>query len=604
MIMKNLILCLSFLFLGSLSKAQCPGCVVDLQCAAFPAAPLLCPAIGPNGQQNSYYDENFTFYMPALFNTQGVDVTLNQITITGITGIPPGLTSQTSASPSNIFYPSQNPPATERGCVKICGTPQLIGNYTIIVAVLAQVSTPFGNISQNNSFTVPITILPPPGGNASFNYNPALGCNPLSVDFDALINSTGFDTVTYAWQFNNGNTSNLVIPPSQIYTVPDTHYVSLTTKIYQYQIKQLSIQAIGSAWCGDVEEPNYPLIGCTASPDLFFQLNNNGSTQASSTIADQLSASWSNLNLVLTSPLFSLDFYDEDLISSNDNLGSNVFNISGAGTYNINTSEIIGTFTVDTMLYQTYLDVDTIIVFETPVAPIITSTAANEFCVGDSLLLNSTNGNGNLQWFLNDTTLIIGANLPNLVVSSTGSYNIIETNNFGCSANSNAIEVTVFTNPSPPSIILNGGIISSSTSINCQWYFNGTIIIGANQPNIAYQDTGLYTLQVVDSNGCSNSSSLYVNTPSGLILNASNNGIRIFPNPTNGLLTVIFENKLVNDFEITVTDLTGNVLIKQIKQPAESKKVVMNLENLAAGAYLIQVVNEDVFFCERVFVLK
>lgn len=602
--MKNLIFCLSFLFLSSFSEAQCPGCVVDLQCAAFPAAPLLCPAVGPNGQQNSYYDENFTFYMPALFNTQGVDVTLNQITITGITGIPPGLTSQTSASPSNIFYPSQNPPSTERGCVKICGTPQLIGNYSIIVAVLAQVSTPFGNVSQNSSFTVPITILPPPGGNASFNYNPAFGCNPLSVDFDALITSTGFDTVTYSWQFNNGSTSNLVTPPSQIYTVLDTHYVSLATKVYQYQIKQLSIQAIGSGWCGDVEEPNYPLVGCTASPDLFFQLNNNGNIQVSSTINDQLSTSWSNLNLVLTSPLFSLDFYDEDLISNNDNLGSNVFNISGAGTYTISTSEIIGTFTVDTMLLQTYLDVDTIIVFEAPNNPVVASTGAIEFCAGDSLLLNSTNGNGNFQWFLNDTTLIIGANLPYLVVSSTGSYNLIETNDFGCSANSNTIDVTVFANPIPPSLILNGGIISSSTSNNCQWYFNGSIIIGANQPNIAYQDTGLYTLEVSDINGCSNSSSLYLNVPSGLVLNASNSGIRIFPNPTNGLVNLIVEKNFVNDIEITITDLTGNVLSKQIKQPNGSKKIALNLDNLAAGAYLIRLVNEDIFFCERIFVMK
>ncbi len=183
--MKKLLLSIvTLLVFYKTSTAQCPGCIIDLNCTVSPAAPALCPAILPDGLQNTPYDENVTFYMPEQFVASGFNVTLNQITVTSITGMPQGLNWQTSASPSNIFYPSSNPPTTERGCVKICGTPTVFGQFNIIVSVVAEVSTPIGNVTQNESFSLPILITSPPGANSSFAYNPSLGCAPLDVDLN------------------------------------------------------------------------------------------------------------------------------------------------------------------------------------------------------------------------------------------------------------------------------------------------------------------------------------------------------------------------------------------------------------------------------------
>jgi len=206
--MKKLLLLLfiSFVFIKS-SSAQCPGCIIDQTCTISPAAPTLCPAILPDGLQNNPYDENVTFYMPAQFMASGFNVTLNQITVTSITGMPQGLNWQTSASPNNIFFPSSNPPTTERGCVKICGTPTVFGQFNIIVSVSAEVSTPVGNITQNESFSLPILINSPPGANSSFAYNPSFGCAPLNVDFEATLIPSGLEEYTYDWNFDNGNTS-------------------------------------------------------------------------------------------------------------------------------------------------------------------------------------------------------------------------------------------------------------------------------------------------------------------------------------------------------------------------------------------------------------
>ncbi|MBK6752946.1 MAG: hypothetical protein IPG69_05020 [Flavobacteriales bacterium] len=46
------------------------------------------------------------------------------------------------------------------------------------------------------------------------------------------------------------------------------HLVTLTTSIGGYQLDQVELVKPNGNWCGDVEEPNIPSIGCTGSPDL------------------------------------------------------------------------------------------------------------------------------------------------------------------------------------------------------------------------------------------------------------------------------------------------------------------------------------------------
>ena len=103
-IMKKLILIIIVAFVfNQTTKAQCPGCIIDQTCTISPAAPALCPAVLPDGLQNNPYDENVTFYMPAQFMASGFNVTLNQITVTSITGMPQGLIGK-QVLPRPIFF--------------------------------------------------------------------------------------------------------------------------------------------------------------------------------------------------------------------------------------------------------------------------------------------------------------------------------------------------------------------------------------------------------------------------------------------------------------------------------------------------------------------
>jgi PKD repeat protein len=603
--MKKLLLSIITIFVFiQTNKAQCPGCVIDQSCSVNPPAPALCPAILPDGLQNNPYDENVTFYMPAQFQTSGFNVTLNQITVLSITGMPQGLNWQTSASPSNIFYPSTNPPSTERGCVKICGTPTVFGQFNIIVSVVAEVSTPIGNVTQNESFSLPILITSPPGANSSFAYNPSFGCAPLNVDFEATLVPNGLEEYTYDWDFDNGNTSTLQLPPTQTYAVADTYYVSLNTKKYVYRLSSVSISTTGTNWCGDVEEPNYPFIGCTASPDMYFEFTNNGATQTSGTIDDQNSATFSNINYILTDPLFSLQFFDEDLISGNDNLGNFLYTVTGPGTFSLSTNEVAGTFTIDTVFSQQFTDIDTVIVFPMPAIPSITASGNLNFCQGDSVTLSVNANNSTFQWYLNDTTIMIGEVNPDLTINTSGAYSVVETNQYGCNSLSANDTVIVYSIPPSPNLFVNGGSINSSATGTLQWFFNGVAIPGANQANLLYGDTGVYTLTVTTANGCINSSSLNVTTPSGVYQINNNQSFSIYPNPVKNTLNIRNQNATNIIVNIAITDLSGAVVYQENQVNLNNTPVSIDISTMSNGVYFVSIFNNQIKQQQKIVVIK
>jgi hypothetical protein len=602
--MKKFILSIvsAFIFIQT-TTAQCPGCIIDQTCTISPAAPALCPAILPDGLQNNPYDENVTFYMPAQFMASGFNVTLNQITVTSITGMPQGLNWQTSASPSNIFFPSSNPPATERGCVKICGTPTVFGQFNIIVSVSAEVSTPVGNITQNETFSLPILITSPPGANSSFAYNPSFGCAPLNVDFEATLVPTGLEEFTYNWDFDNGNTSNLLLPPTQTYAVADTYYVSLITKKYVYQLSSVSVNVTSTGWCGDVEEPN--IFGCIGDPDMYFEFTNNGATQTGSTIDDQSSATFSNLNYTLTNPLFSLQFYDEDLISGNDNLGNFLYTVTGPGTFNLSTNQVSGTFTIDTVFSQQFIDIDTVIVYPTPAIPSINASGNLNFCQGDSVILSVNANTSTFQWYLNDTTILISQVNPNLTVNTSGAYSVVETNQFGCNSLSANDTVIVYPIPASPNLIVVGGSINSSATGNLQWYFNGTIIPGATQANLLYADTGLYTLSVTNSFGCINSSTVNITIPSGVQTINNYQSLALYPNPVKNTLNISHKNAANIVLNIAITDINGAVVYQENQIDINTNsQVSIDISALSNGVYFVSLFNNEINQQQKIVVIK
>ncbi len=155
-----------------------------------------------------------------------------------------------------------------------------------------------------------------------------------------------------------------------------------------------------------------------------------------------------------------------------------------------------------------------VITFNTnPAANIIASGSTN-LCNGASVTLNANTGTGlTYQWTTNGQE-ITGAINASYTTSIGGTYRCIVTNNNGCSATSNFINV--FTSGTTPtsSITPSGTVnicigatqtLSANTGngLSYQWTLNGNNITGANLPTYNANVPGSYAVIVTNSNLCS-----------------------------------------------------------------------------------------------------
>ncbi|MEZ5174542.1 MAG: T9SS type A sorting domain-containing protein [Bacteroidia bacterium] len=585
--MLRILLVLSIWVFAVSANAQCDGCVVNPLCTASPAAPALCPDVLPQAIQGEYYDVDLTFFMPQQFTDagSGFDVTLAQITITSVAGMPAGLSW--TASESDNIYDITSDPASQRGCVKMCGIPENIGSYTISVNVIASVSAPIST-EVPQSFTLPLLVVPGGAGNSGFAFSPSSGCDSIAVDFEALITSST-QPVVYNWDFGNGNTSGEAVPETQNYTAPDTYYVSLETSLLDYVLTAVSFTATGTNWCGDVEEPN--IFGCTGSPDIYMIFTVGSSSQTSGTIDNNNTFSQNSLSYVINEPSFSLAFFDEDVISADDNLGSAVLQISEPGTFSFNTSQGFGTYTIGTQVGLSFTNVDTVIVFASPATPEITTSTA-PVCEGDSITLN-TGSSEFYQWYVSGQQ-VFGANDSFIVVYETTSAYVEVRNAMGCSAVSDSVIVEVLSLPDAPTVffnpISNKLICNPGPGFTWSWYLDGELIEGAdNTPQIDPVGNGNYSVVLVNEDGCSAESPEF--TYSDVGFDSPSTLLRLFPNPySDGAL---FLEGIPEKVQLNITDLQGRLVYSSPLAAGIRKEINPPAGALTTGIYLVTVISPE-----------
>src|SRR5690606_13956336 len=101
---------------------------------------------------------------------------------------------------------------------------------------------------------------------------------------------------------------------------------------------------------------------------------------------------------------------------------------------------------------------------------------------------------------------------------------------------------------------------------------------------------GTYTVTVTDSNGCTAvSEPLKINKIS--VEEAGKElSFTIFPNPSNGIFNVRFENFMSNEMTIKLIDATGRILqMQQLNNMPTSFTHTMDISSVADGNYFIRV---------------
>jgi PKD repeat protein len=448
------------------------------------------------------------------------------------------------------------------------------GDYLITINIIASVTFSGFDIDAPQQFQLPLTVLPGTGGNSSFTYSPTSGCGSVEATFNALIDAAPSPT-SYAWDFGNGNTSTLADPPVQTYSTPGTYVISLATTVGGYVLNTVNVTGVNGNWCGDVEEPDVPFLGCTGSPDLYFELTDGmGTTITSGTVDNTTTASWSGLGLLLDSPPYSIEFFDEDLVSGDDPLGTYNIPANGEGTYFINVAGgTTGSLVIDLEPQQVFTDTDTIVVFPAP--DLVLSANGSQLCVANDTLAGYV-------WFLDGDT-VPSASTACIAAQGPGVYTVTGTNAFGCTTVSNELVVCPTL-----SIARNGNVLFVADEFDSYaWTLNGAPI-GNDEPFVFTDGDGTYALTATNANGCTVTASYLLSTVGLEEIATASFPLALYPNPNDGRFTVVAEGLEEPVVQVEVHDAMGRMVHQQSVPTSAGTLQLALVLDLGPGAYWVR----------------
>ena len=227
-------------------------------------------------------------------------------------------------------------------------------------------------------------------------------------------------------------------------------------------------------------------------------------------------------------------------------------------------------------------DTTTIAVNSAPATPIIIAGGLTSFCEGGTVVLTSNTASGNI-WSTGDTTVSI-------TVSSSASITLSVIDSIGCvSAASAATAVTMLPNPPVPGITANGNVLTSDISNTYQWYMGSTLLTGETSVDYTITQSGTYSVEVTDVNGCSTMSNPFSATYTGLEDLPGKVQFKVFPVPSEGEVHLHLDAMERGDYLIELTNVIGEVIYTERMKDFSGKFMhTLALSEYGTGVYFVR----------------
>lgn len=224
-----------------------------------------------------------------------------------------------------------------------------------------------------------------------------------------------------------------------------------------------------------------------------------------------------------------------------------------------------------------------------PIPTVSVSATPTTICAGGSASLTAT-GATTYSWSTGGT----GSSI-NVTPSVTATYTVDGTNS--CGTDTKTISVNV--NPTPTvtavtsaSILCSGN--SASLTANGASTYSWTGVGSGTTVVVSPTTTTTYTVEGIDSNGCMDTTTFtQVVSPCTGIQNilANSTGVSIYPNPSNGLITLIVTD-VTKVMSLEVYDAIGK---RVVNKEITMNETQINLSELANGIYSYRLVNANGF---------
>ena len=568
--MKSLFLTLVCAVCAVFVSAQCETCVPDPGCVSADGFPAICPVELPTATAGEYYQEVITFYLPAQIVDPESEVTadLLELTVNSVLGLPFGM-AFTIDDEDGVYFPGDG---QNSGCATICGTPVLPGVYNVNISVSALVSALGFEITQNETFVLPLVVEEGEGGTESFSISELAACGELVSTFEATIGGVVPQQTSYSWDFGNGQQLSGAGPHTVTYSEGGTYQVSLNTVISNPVMTSLNLTSLQGGWGGDADE----FFGL-GDPDPFFELRDGDNVviYTSATIDDTETGSWTGLNIPLINPPYTLSFVDEDLVTSNDGIGSASLSVQ-PGTVAFNSgSGTAGDVTIELVEVNNITSTAEVNVFPAPDASFVDNGGVFS-CVSAGLTT--------YVWYRNDVPLTEPLTCE-FTPTEGGIYQLEVTNEFGCTSMSEPYlycpEITPLYDPVTDVISVPAGLDSYT------WFFNGLPLDGAVTNTIENPALGNYGVVVTTSYGCETTSEVITVTV-GVNENQQAPELLIYPQPAHDFIIMKGSSDLSG--EVLLMDTFGRVILKSQIRNGNSR---LDVSALSGGVYFLQVKNHS-----------
>ena len=241
--------------------------------------------------------------------------------------------------------------------------------------------------------------------------------------------------------------------------------------------------------------------------------------------------------------------------------------------------------------------VNTSVVTVTVNSNLLGITANTTICAGETITVTANNAvtytwstGNNFQStpvapLTNTSYIAKGTDIHNCILSNSVNINIEPKPNVTATANKS----TICKGESATLIGAGAETYNWGTGLG-----TGSVVVVSPPVDVTYN----FIVSGTGSNGCTNTAvvTVVVSKCTGISTESSGNtAIKIYPNPTNGEITLEFQGSLQKTIE--VTDLSGR---KVISKTTNDEKMILDLNMLPAGVYSVKVSTADAVETTRI----
>jgi len=162
----------------------------------------------------------------------------------------------------------------------------------------------------------------------------------------------------------------------------------------------------------------------------------------------------------------------------------------------------------------------------------------------------------------------------------------------------------VASDPLSPVITVAGNLLTSNLPNGNQWYRNNIAISGANGTTYTATEAGVYTVLTIDQFGCIVSSNEINFVVTAIVdVNGTEIGLKVSPNPGNGLFVLNFEVKGKDDLNISLVNALGQK-VYQATYPGFTGRFnrVINVGMPGRGVYTLRIDHNKKIYVKSIII--